>query len=190
MSKKPPDPMIGKTQGISQQQQNAGAGNIASGVGMENQAVTNPTSSPLYKALYSTEAGQMSNAYGNAQANTAAKARQAGFGYQQPAAQGAQAELGGREASALGQLPGEVAAQTVPMELQAGNQIAQAGLGQEGQGNQLFTQGVEPLEQQYQQYSLNYVPMWQRLLGGAIGKIPGMGGIGGAIGSTGSSVGG
>lgn len=181
MTKKPQSGMIGGIQNQATAQQKAGQTNINTGVGMTENAVNNPTSGALYKSLYNTEAGQMSKAYDNAASSTAARAREAGFGYQQPGAQGAQDELRGREASAIGQLPGQVAAETVPLELQAGNQVTQAGLTQEGQGNQYMTQGAVPLEEQYQQYNLNYKPLWQRLAGGVADMIPGGAGIGGAL---------
>ena len=161
-------PYIGAASTISQQQQKAGQGNIDTGVGLEKGAVTDPTSSPLYKAIYSTEAGQMSKAYDTAAANTASRAKQAGFGYEQPAAQGAQNELRAQQASSIGQLPGEVARETVPMELQAGRDIAGAGEGELRAGNEMFTGGVVPLEKQYQDYALNYTPLWQRALQGGV----------------------
>jgi len=168
MKKKPPSPMIGQASSISGQERGTGQQNINTGVGLEQGAVTSPTQSPLYKAMYNTEAGQMSKAYDTAASNTAAKARQAGFGYQQPVAQGAQDQLRSQQASQIGQLPGEVAAQTVPLEMQAGKDITGAGTSELGAGNQVFTQGAVPLEQQYQQYALNYTPLWQRMLSGGL----------------------
>lgn len=176
MGKKPASPLIGQAQSISGQERSAGQSNINAGTGLEQQAVTNPTQSPLYKALYSTEAGQMSSAFDAASSNQRAKAREAGFGYSQPTTQGAESELRGREASAIGQLPGQVASESVPLELQAGRDIAGAGTSELQAGNQMFTQGAVPLEQQYQNYSLNYKPLWQRMLGAGLSVIPGGGG--------------
>lgn len=184
MSKKKESPLVGQAQSISGQERGAGQANIDTGTGMASSAINNPTSSPLYKALYNTEAGQMSKAYDNAASSTAAKARDAGFGYQQPAAQGAQEQLRGQQASAIGQLPGQVASESVPLELQAGNQIAQSGGQELAAGNQMFTQGAVPLDEQYQQYSQQYKPLWQRALGGAasIAGAPfGLSGLGSAI---------
>jgi hypothetical protein len=166
MTKKAPSPLIGQAQSISGQERGAGQSNIDTGTGMEKQAVTDPTSSPLYKALYSTEAGGMSKAYDTATSNLRAKANASGFGYSQPAETGAETELRGREASSIGQLPGQVAAESVPLELQAGRDITGAGTSELQAGNQMFTQGAVPLEQQYQQYSLGYTPLWQRMLQG------------------------
>lgn len=181
MKKKQPTGMIGGIQNQAQQQQAGGQANITAGTNLTESAVNNPTSSPLYKALYNTEAGGMSKAYDAAAANTRANARTAGFGYQQPAEQGAESQLRSQEASSLGQLPGQVEQQTVPQELQAGQSLAQTGLGQEGQGNQYMTQGAVPLEEQYQNYALNYTPLWQRIAGGVAGMIPGGGGLAGAL---------
>lgn len=196
MGKKKRSPYIGQAASISQQERSAGqqnidkgVGDVQSGVDLDRQAVTNPTQSPLYKALYSTEAGQMSQAYDNASANTTQRARAAGFGYQQPVAQGAQDELRSRQASAIGRLPGEVMRESVPMTLQAGRDImgggrdiAQAGTSELSSGNEMFERGVVPLEEQYQNYSLGYTPMWQRALKGAYSTLPGQsGGIAGAL---------
>jgi hypothetical protein len=186
MGKKPRSPMIKEAQGISAQERSAGQANINTGVGDIQTATSNPTASPLYKALYSTEAGSMSKAYDAAAGNTAARARQSGFGYQQPAAQGAQDELRGREASQIGQLPGQVMSETVPMEMQAGKDIAGVGAQELGEGNQMYTQGAMPLEKQYQDYSLNYKPLWQRMLQGAIPN-PAEGKSGGLVGALGSA---
>jgi hypothetical protein len=185
--KKPPAPGIAQGTAIGQQQQNTGQSNINAGLNTTDQAVSNPTGSPLYKALYNTEVGQMSKAYDSASANTTAQARQAGFGYQQPVAQGAQDQLRGQEASAIGQLPGQVASQSVPLEMQAGQQQTQAGISELGQGNSLYGQAaLGPLEQQYQQYSQNYQPLWQRALAGGIkGFLPGgSGALQGALGAV------
>lgn len=180
MSKKKRSPLIGQAQTISAQERGSGQSNIDEGTGLEKQAVTDPTSSPLYKALYSTEAGKMSQAYDNASANTTARARTAGFGYQQPVAQGAQDELRARQASDIGHLPGEVMRETVPMELQAGRDISGVGLGELRAGNEMFTQGAVPLEKQYQDYSLGYTPLWQRAAQGAL-KGATKGGFGAAL---------
>jgi hypothetical protein len=175
MAKKKPSPLIGEAQGISEQERGAGQANINAGTGIEKQAINDPTASPLYKALYSTEAGQMSRAYDTASGNQRAKANAAGFGYAQPGAQGAENQLRGQQASQIGQLPGQVMRETVPMELQAGRDIAGAGTSELAAGNQMFTQGAVPLEEQYQNYSLNYTPLWQRALqGGAQGGLSGL----------------
>lgn len=179
--KKSRSPYIGQAASISQQQRGAGQSNIDAGTGLEKQAITNPTQSPLYKALYSTEAGQMSQAYDTAASNTASRARQAGFGYSQPTAQGAQDELRGRQASDIGRLPGQVMSETVPLEEQAGRDIAGTGLGELRAGNEMFTSGVVPLEKQYQDYALNYTPLWQRMARGGISGLAGGGGVGGGL---------
>ena len=166
MGKKKRSPLIGQSQALSSQYGQAGQADVS----QANQMTTNPTSSSLYKSLYGTEAGQMSQAYDTAAANTAARGRAAGFGYEQPVAQGAQSELRGREASAIGQLPGHI----VPQVEAAAQQLGQRGLGQEQIGAQYWTGAAVPLEQQYQGYSLGYTPWWQNAL---------MGGVGGGVGA-------
>ena len=168
MTKKPPSPLIGQATSISSQERGQGQQNIDTGEQTIQNAVTNPTQSPLYKAIYNTEASGMSKAYDNAAASQRAKAEQSGFGYAQPATQGADTELRAKEASSIGQLPGQVAAETVPMEIQAGSAEAAPGVSELQAGNQMFTQGAVPLEQQYQQYSLGYTPLWQRMLQGGV----------------------
>lgn len=153
-----------QAQGIAQQQQQAGQGNINQGVGMESGAVTNPTASPLYKSLYNTESSQLSDSYQNAAANTRARANAAGFGYEQPVTQGAEAQLGGQMAEQQGQLPGKVMSETVPLEMQAGRDVAQTGLGEMGAGNQFWTGSVTPLEQQY----MAQPSPWESIAGGFI----------------------
>lgn len=168
MGKKKASPLIGQATSISGQERGAGQANINEGTSLEKGAVTDPTSSPLYKAIYNTEAGQMSKAYDNASARTTAKANEAGFGYSQPVSQGANTEIRGREASAIGQLPGDVMRESVPLTEQAGRDISSAGTSELNAGNQIFTQGAVPLEEQYQNYSLGYTPLWQRMASGAL----------------------
>jgi hypothetical protein len=171
MGKKQPSPLIGQAQGISAQERGAGQSNIDQGVSAGKTAVSDPTNSPLYKALYTTEAGQMSQAYDTASGNQRAKANAAGFGYSQPTTQGAEEQLRGQQASQIGQLPGKVASQAVPLELQQSGQQIGAGTSELAAGNQAFTQGAVPLEEQYQNYSLNYTPAWQRALQGGASSL-------------------
>ena len=107
---------------LGQGQQQAGASGI-------EQTLADPTSTPLYKALYSTGQQQLSDAYQGAAANTAERAQQAGFGYSQPVAQGAQDQLAAQEASAAGQLGAKAIAQSVPEELAGYGQLGRPAVG-------------------------------------------------------------
>jgi len=87
--------------------------------------------SPFYKALLTTGTEATSRAYENAKANTAARARAAGFGYEQPVAQGAQSQMDAQEASALARVPQEATIAATQPALQAASTGAGAGLGWE-----------------------------------------------------------
>jgi hypothetical protein len=89
--------------------------------------------SPFYKALLTSGTEATTNAYDTAKANANARANQAGFGYNQPIAQGAQNEINSRETSSLAALPREAMTATAPLALQAGQDTAQLG---ESQGQQ------------------------------------------------------
>lgn len=78
-----------------------------------------PTSSGLYKSLLTTGTEATSDAYANANANMNRKANMAGFGYEQPVTQGANAELGAEEAKSMARVPGEALQQTINPEMQA-----------------------------------------------------------------------
>ena len=78
--------------------------------------------SPFYKALLTQGTEATSRAYERAQGNVRARAHQAGFGYNQPVEQGAEAELGARGASELSSLPGRSMLQAAPLALEAAGQ--------------------------------------------------------------------
>lgn len=161
MTKKPPSPMIGMGQQASQTANKLGAGQEQAGVQGEQSFLQDPYSSPFTKALMTTGRENLSNAYQNAASGVAQRARAAGFGYQQPATQGAQAGLQSQEAQAAAQIPMQSAIEAAPIVQQGYGDIAKEGLGEQGIGADYFKSTV-PLEQQYQGYSLGYTPLWQR----------------------------
>jgi len=90
--------------------------------------------SPFYKALLTQGTEATSRAYDTARANTASRAKAAGFGYAQPIAQGAQDQVGSQEAEALARLPGDTMLQAAQPAQQAAGETAQIGAnyGQQG----------------------------------------------------------
>lgn len=191
--KKPPSSMIAGNQAISSQLRGQGASDIAAGTSQVNQGISgvqagadteaafqrDPTSNPLYKALYNTESSQLSDSYQNASANQRARANAAGFGYEQPITQGAQQQLDVQEASRLAQLPGQVEQQVAPQVAQGAEIAMQPGQAEIGAGEALQRTGTAEgqqaegyqgqatgLESEYQQYLQKPSGIW-----GALGKI-------------------
>ena len=139
----------GTAQSQSLGQQQAGEKNIGTAQGTLSQFEGPITSSPYYKSLVATGTDATSDAFTNAKANTAARARQAGFGYSSPIGQAASRETEGQEASALAQVPTKAIEATAPLELEAAKETGALGLGETQAGNQLFSGGVVPLEEEY-----------------------------------------
>jgi len=105
---------------------------------------------PYYKSLLATSTDATSNAYENAKASSASRAKAAGFGYDSPIGQAASRETTGQEAGALAELPAKAYAATAPLQLQAAGQQLSEGtaLGQEATATE--TGAVVPLEEEYQ----------------------------------------
>lgn len=90
--------------------------------------------SPFYKALLTQGTEATSNAYQNAQQNVRARAKQAGFGYEQPVEQGAEAGIQAQEAGALARVPGEALLEASGPALSAAGQTGSMGMGYGQQG--------------------------------------------------------
>jgi hypothetical protein len=92
--------------------------------------------SPFYKSLLTTGIQDTSNAYQNARSSMRQNANAAGFGYAQPAAQGADNQLQAQEASALASVPQQAMLGAAPLSLQAAGQTGNMGMsaGQQGAG--------------------------------------------------------
>lgn len=90
--------------------------------------------SPFYNALLTTGTEATSDAYNNAASNVRARANQAGFGYNQPVENGAEAGVRTAQAKTQAQLPGQAMMQAGQMGLQAANQTGQMGMGYGNQG--------------------------------------------------------
>lgn len=125
--------------------------------------------SPFYKSLLTTGTEATSNAYDSARANARARANMAGFNSTQPAEQGAESEMAGREAAALSEVPTKALSEAVQPELAAANLTAgeASSLGNQGLG--YFTGGVVPLEVQNQQANQGF---WNSLANIAGSLIP------------------
>lgn len=98
--------------------------------------------SPFYKALLTSGTEQTSRAYDNARSNMRQRANMAGFGYNQPAEQGAESQLSAREASDMARLPNEAMLATAPMTLSAAGQTAGMGMGYGAQGAGMLNQNA------------------------------------------------
>jgi hypothetical protein len=109
--------------------------------------------SPFYKSLLTTGIQNTSNAYQTAQSNMKAKANSAGFGQNQPVAQGADNQVEAQETSALAQVPNEAEIAAAPLSLEAAGQTGNMGMGYGNQGVNLLNANA------------NKPPLWQTLLG-------------------------
>ena len=90
--------------------------------------------SPFYKSLLTTGIQNTSNAYQNAASNQKAQANAAGFGQNQPVAQGANNQLQAQETSALAQVPQTAMTEAAPLSLAAAGQSGQMGESAGSQG--------------------------------------------------------
>jgi hypothetical protein len=126
-----------EAQSVSAQQSAAKGQDAAYGnVNATDANFAGPTqNTPYYKSLVATGTDSTSNAYENAKANSAASAKQAGFGGASPIGQAASRETNAAEASSLAQIPAEAEQQTAGLQLQAAGQ-------QLGEGSQLGNQGL------------------------------------------------
>lgn len=123
--------------------------------------------SPFYKALYNTGVSGTSNAYQSARTNQRSRAKAAGYGYEQPVAQGADAQLDRSEAQDMAQVgPKSLVAATQPA-LEAAQISSGMGTAEGSQGLG-YWQSTIPLEQQYQQQ----LQQRQQALWNAIAQIP------------------
>lgn len=120
---------------------------------------------PYYKSLLASSTDATSNAYENAKAGSAARAKQAGFGQDSPIGQAASRETEGAEAGALAKLPAEATAATAPLQLEASGQQLQEGtaLGQQGLG---YEQNAGDLNKAYQQRKAAFT---NQLIGSGMG---------------------
>jgi hypothetical protein len=107
--------------------------------------------SPFYKSLLTTGIQSTSDAYQNARSNMRQQANQAGFGYAQPATQGADNQLQAREASDMAKIPMEAELGTAPLSLQAAGQTGQMGMGYGSQGAGLLGQNAQDVMGLYRQ---------------------------------------
>lgn len=124
--------------------------------------------SPYYKSLLATSTDATSNAYENAKASSAARAKQAGFGMDSPIGQSASRETTGQEAGALAELPARAYASTAPLALQAAGQTAGMGTELGREATQTETGAVVPLEEEYMKRSAKFSDrLWDMGLGGA-----------------------
>jgi hypothetical protein len=104
---------------------------------------------PYYKSLLATSTDATSNAYENAKASSAARAKAAGFGYGSPIGDAASRETTGAEAGALAELPAKATAATAPLQLEAAGQQLSEGTALGQQATQTETGAVVPLEEEY-----------------------------------------
>jgi len=90
---------------------------------------TTDEGSPFYQSLLRMKQRGIAGAYRGAKAATRARGAMAGYGYEQPIVQGAEEEVGAREASELGAAPGEALLEATGPELQvAGLRAGRAGI--------------------------------------------------------------
>lgn len=148
--------------------QKLGYQNAATQQGMANQTLDrasnlitgNPQQTPFYKSLLTSGTQATTDAYKGAQSNLLAKANQAGFGYAQPVTQGAQAELGGEEAGALGRIPAAATQAAEQAQLEQGGLLNQQAGIESGAAQGYFGTGS-----QAEQGQLNRnAQFWQSLL--------------------------
>lgn len=156
-------PLEGKTGSVSDQEQQQSLTNQNTAQGSLSQFEGPVDQSPFYKALKTAGTSGVSDAYQSARASTADRAKQAGFGYEQPVAQGADAQVQNQEAKAQAQVPGQALIAATGPELAATAQTAGIGATQAGTGVAYSGQEVGLEEQFQQQQFQQQQAMWQAL---------------------------
>ena len=140
--------------------------------------------SPYYKSLLASSTDATSNAYQNAQAASADRAKTAGFGYASPIGQAASRETQGAEAAKLAELPAQTYAQAAPMSLEAAKTTGGLGEAAGAQGTQnLATAGGLNMD-----YQKRKEAFWNKIANVGIGAATG--GVTGNLGALTSAVGG
>ena len=159
-SRSPVEGQVGNTSTQEQQQatanQNTAQGTFGQFEGPVNQ-------SPFYKALKTAGTESTADAYQTARSNTTARAKAAGFGDNQPVAQGADAQVQSQEAKAEAQVPGEALVQATGPALAAAGGTAGIGATQSGAGVGYSGQQVSLEEQYQQQLQQQQMAMWNAL---------------------------
>lgn len=139
------------------------------------------TDTPFYKSLLATSTDSTSNAYENAKASSASRAKAAGFGYESPIGAAASRETTGAEAGALAELPAKAMEATAPLQLEAARGMTGIANTEAGMGTALGSEAtatetgaVVPLEQEYQQRKAKFASNLAKVspLGGAIAGDP------------------
>jgi hypothetical protein len=148
------------TAATTQQQQQATA-NQGTAQGTLGQFEGPVTSSPFYKSLLTTGTDATSQAYNNAQASNRAASNDSGFNYTSPNETGSENEIKGQEATAVGNLPAEAAAEAAPLAAGAAGETAGIGATQSGAA-QGYNSQATGLEENYQNAQSG---MWDALLG-------------------------
>jgi hypothetical protein len=163
MSKPKRSPVEDKVGGVSDQERQQGMANQGTAQGTLSQFEGPVQDSPFYKALKTAGTESTANAYASAKSNTAARAKSAGFGYQQPVAQGAGEQIGAEEAKAQAQVPGRALMEASGPALSAAGTTAGIGAAQQGVGLGYSGQQVD-LEKQYQeQLAAQQQAMWKAI---------------------------
>lgn len=149
-------PLEGQAQSISEQNRQQQATDYGTAQGTLSQFEGPVQDSPYYKSLVATGTDATSQAYESAKADQAAKARAAGFGYEQPVTQGAESGVAAQEAGALARIPAQAEEAAAPLALQAAGETAGMGtaLGSEGVG---YFNDATTLEEQYQKQQQGFM---------------------------------
>lgn len=143
-------PLEAQNQSISAQDRATQTADYGAAQGTNAQFEGPVQNSPYYKALVASGTDATSNAYKDAEANTAARAREAGFGYDTPIGQAASRETQGAEAAAEAQIPAQAMEKAAPLSLQASQDTAAMGTAAGQQGEE-YQQQATGEENQYQQ---------------------------------------
>lgn len=163
MSKPTRSPVEGRVGEVSATDQARSIASQDKAQGTLNQFEGPVQDSPFYKALKTAGTESTANAYANAKSNTMARAKAAGFGYEQPVAAGAGDEVGAREAADQARVPGEALLKASGPALSAAGTTAGIGATQSGAGLGYSGQQVD-LEKQYQeQLAAQQQAMWSAL---------------------------
>lgn len=127
--------------------------------------------SPFYKALLTTGTEAVSDSYNNAASNVRARANQAGFGYNQPVENGAEAGVRTAQAKAQSQVPTTALTAASDAAMRAAGTTGNMGLAYGNQGKGYYDSAAQQ-DQRRQS-------MWNSLLqtGGQVAGMAAMGGF-------------
>jgi hypothetical protein len=146
------------------------SGNMISGASQALQGFYGPGMDEWKRTQVNQRTSDTTGAFNNDAAAQRLRARQAGFGYEQPGVQQDQSNIENARAGAISKIPGQVEAEAVPIELQAAGQEGQLANAQQGIARTYDPEGYyNSAVSQDQAAAQRRASMWNSIIGAGTG---------------------